>query len=281
MKRWAGFAAALIAALLFTPLHAAAQAASDRWTFSLMPYLWLPSVDGKLNYGPPPAGGSGANVEIDGEDILEALNFGLMVQGEARKGRWLIAGDLIYLDFGSQNSRVRSVDFNPGPGPVNIATTQLNAGTSSSLDATVFTLVGGYNMVNDASATLDLIAGFRYTDVTVRTDYNLTAAVTGPAGTTPFTRTGSIERSSDLFDGIVGARGRFRLGDSQWFVPYHVDIGAGTSDLTWQGVAGVGYAFRWGEVVASYRYLYYDEGSDKFLQELSFGGPAIGVNFRF
>ena len=281
MKRRAGFAAALIAALLFTPLHAAAQAASDRWTFSLMPYLWLPSVDATLKYGPPPAGGSGANVEIDGEDILEALNFGLMLQAEARKGRWLIAGDLIYLDFGSQSSTVRSVDFNPGPGPVNIATTQLNAGTSSSLDATVFTLVGGYNMVNDAAATLDLIAGFRYIDVKVRTDYNLTAAVTGPAGTTTFARAGSIERSSDLFDGIVGARGRFRLGDSQWFVPYHVDIGAGSSELTWQGVAGVGYAFRWGEVVASYRYLYYDEGSDEFLQELSFGGPAIGVNFRF
>lgn len=273
--------AAVVAACLLLPLQAGAQAPSDRWTFSLMPYLYLPSVDARLKYGPPPAGGSGANVEIDGEDILEALNFALMLQGEARKGRWLIAGDLIYLDFGSQNSAVRSVDFNPGPGPVNIATSQLNAGTQSSLDATVVTLVGGYNMVNDAAATLDLIAGFRYIDVKVRTDYNLTAAVTGPAGTATFARAGSIERSSDLFDGIVGARGRFRMGDSQWFVPFHVDIGAGSSELTWQGVAGVGYAFRWGEVVASYRYLYYDEGDDKFIQKLSFGGPAIGVNFRF
>ena len=273
--------AAVVAACLLLPLQARAQAPSDRWTFSLMPYLYLPSVDARLKYGPPPAGGSGANVEIDGEDILEALNFALMLQGEARKGRWLIAGDLIYLDFGSQNSTVRSVDFNPGPGPVNVATSQLNAGTQSSLDATVFTLVGGYTMVNDAAATLDLIAGFRYIDVKVRTDYNLTAAVTGPAGTATFARAGSIERSSDLFDGIVGARGRFRMGDSQWFVPFHVDIGAGSSELTWQGVAGVGYAFRWGEVVASYRYLYYDEGDDKFIQKLSFGGPAIGVNFRF
>ncbi|MGZ9059542.1 MAG: hypothetical protein ACXW14_09890 [Burkholderiaceae bacterium] len=273
--------AAVVTACLLLPLQAGAQAPSDRWTFSLMPYLWLPTVDATLNYGPPPAGGSGANVEIDGEDILEALNFGLMLQGEARKGRWLFAGDLIYLDFGNQSSRVRSVDFNPGPGPVNVATSQLNAGTQSSLDATAFTLVGGYSIVNDAATTLDLIAGVRYMDVTVRTDYNLTVPVTGPAGTTTFARAGSIERSSDLFDGIVGARGRIRLGESQWFVPYHVDIGAGSSDLTWQGVIGAGYAFRWGEVQLSYRYLYYDEGDDKFIQELSFGGPAIGVNFRF
>ena len=238
-------------------------------------------MDAELRYGPPPSGGASANVEISGEDILEALNFAFMLQGEARKGRWLIATDLIYLDFGSQDSEVRSVDFNPGSGPINLTTTQLNAGTQSSLDAWAWTLVGGYNMVNDAAATLDLIAGFRYFDVKVRTDWNLTAAVTGPAGTATFARAGTVERSSDLFDGIVGARGRFRLGDSQWFVPYHVDIGAGSSDLTWQGVLGVGYAFKWGDAVLSYRYLYYDEGDDKFLQELSFGGFALGVNFRF
>ncbi len=281
MNRRTSFAIALTAALLLSSLQASAQSASDRWTFSLMPYLWLPSIDATLKYGPPPAGGASANVDIDAADILEKLDFAIMLQGEARKGRWLIATDLIHLDFGSQDSSVRSVDFNPGPGPINITTSQLNADTKSSLDTTVWTLVGGYNMVNDAAATLDLIAGFRYIDVKVRTNYNLTAAVTGPAGTQTFARTGSIERSTDLFDGIIGARGRFRLGDSQWFVPYHVDIGAGSSELTWQGVIGAGYAFRWGEVLLSYRYLYYDEGSDKFLQKLSLGGPGLGVNFRF
>lgn len=281
MKQLATFAAAVIAGLAFAPLNAAAQSPSDRWTFSLMPYLWAPGIDAKFKYGPPPAGGASANVNIDAADILEKLDFALMLQGEARKGRWLIAGDLIYLDFGSQNSQLRSVDFNPGTGPINVATTQLNTGTKSSLDTTVFSLVGGYSIMHDAAATLDLIAGFRYIDIKVRTDWNLTAAVTGPAGTQTFARTGSVERSTDLFDGIIGARGRFRLGDSQWFVPYHVDIGAGSSDLTWQGVVGVGYGFKWGEVLLSYRYLYYDEGDDKFVQKLRLGGPGLGVNFRF
>jgi len=281
MKRFHGFTGALVAAFLAMPLHAAAQALTDQWTFSLQPYVWLPSVDAKLRYGPPPAGGSGANVSIDTDDILEALNFFAMVQGEARKGRWSLFGDFVHVDFGSQNSEVRSVDFNPGPGPINVTTTQLNAGTQSSLDATVFTLAGGYSLVRDPTTTLDLIAGFRYTDVKVGTDWNLTAAVTGPAGTAAFARTGSVERSTDLFDGIIGARGRVTFGQSPWYMPYYIDVGAGSSDLTWQGAVGVGYQFRWGDVVFSYKYLYYDEGDDKFIQELKLGGFAIGANFRF
>ena len=105
--------------------------------------------------------------------------------------------------------------------------------------------------------------------------------MTGPAGTAAFARAGSVERSTDLFDGIIGARGRLRFGNSPWFVPYYIDVGAGSSDLTWQGAVGVGYGFRWGDVVFSYKYLYYDEGDDKFIQELKLGGFAIGANFRF
>lgn len=281
MKQYARFAAAVAAGLLLLPLQANAQAPSDQWSFSLMPYLWLPSVDGKLKYGPPPAGGASANVELDAAGVLDRLNFAFLLQGEARKGRWLIATDFINLDFGNEDSKLSSVDFNPGSGPINIATTQLNAGTKTSLDATVWTLVGGYNMVNDGAATLDLVAGFRYLHIKATTDWNLTAAVTGPAGTQTFAAAGGVERSRDLFDGIIGARGRVRLGDGRWFVPYHVDIGAGSSQLTWQGVLGVGYAFKWGDAVFAYRYLYFDEGNDKFVQQLSFGGFALGANFRF
>ena len=64
---WPGLRMALI-----TPLAATAQAPTDRWTFSLQPYLWLPSVEAQLKYGPPPAGGSGANVSIETEDTAAA-----------------------------------------------------------------------------------------------------------------------------------------------------------------------------------------------------------------
>src|SRR5688572_19805264 len=196
MKRSHGLTGAFIAAFLLTPLHTAAQAPTDRWTYSLQPYVWLPGLDAQLRYGPPPAGRSGANVSIDTDGVLDALNFFAMVQGEARKGRWSIVGDVVYVDFGKQDSQVRSVDFNPGPGTVNVTTSQLSSGTQSALDATVFTLAGGYNVIQDATTTLDLIAGVRYTNVEASTDWNLTAVVTGPAGAAAFARTGTIERST-------------------------------------------------------------------------------------
>jgi hypothetical protein len=34
-------------------------------------------------------------------------------------------------------------------------------------------------------------------------------------------------------------------------------------------------------VVLDYRYLYYDQSGDKLVQDMSFGGLALGANFRF
>jgi hypothetical protein len=76
-----------------------AQTQGDNWNFSVMPYLWLPSIDMKLNYGPPPAGGASAKVESDPDSYLDSLDFAMMISGTARKGRWLVGSDLIYLHF--------------------------------------------------------------------------------------------------------------------------------------------------------------------------------------
>ena len=80
---------------------------------------------------------------------------------------------------------------------------------------------------------------------------------------------------------IAGVRGHWKLGDGAWFVPYYLDAGTGSSVLTAQALAGVGYAFKWGEIVATYRYVLYDMGDDKLLQDIRFAGPAIGATFRF
>jgi hypothetical protein len=284
MKTRTLLTATLVALILLSPLPTFGQTTADRWTFSVMPYLWLPSVDGKLNYGPPPSGGASPNVSIDASNLLDNLDFAFMINGEARKGRWLIGTDLIYLDFARTDSAVRSVDFNLGPGPINITTTELNAGTQSSLEAMVWTLVGGYAAVQEPWGTLDLIGGFRYFGAEAKTDWQVTATVTGtgPLGNTAtFGRTGSVEKSEDIWTAIVGVKGRVKLGESNWFVPYYGDIGGGSSAFTWQGAVGMGYAFRWGDVRLDYRYLYYDMGNDKLFQELSFGGFALGLNFVF
>ena len=80
----------------------------------------------------------------------------------------------------------------------------------------------------------------------------------------------------------MGAKGRAKLGASDWFVNYYADVGGWSDLFTWQGAAGIGYAFRWGDALLDYRYLYYSQsGQDKLIDNISFGGFALGVNFRF
>lgn len=271
---------ALCAALL-APAAASAQAPADRWTFSVAPYLWLPSVDGKLNYGPPSAGGAAPSVSVDADTLLDNLDFAFMGMAQARRGRWLVATDVIYLDLGSADSSVRSVDFNPGPGPVNVSTTGLNTGTKTDLKGWVWTVAGGYAAIEGPRANLDLIAGARYLDLETRTDWQLAATVTGPVGATTFGRSGSITSSASVWMGIVGAKGRVKLGEGNWFMNYYADVGGGGSIFTWQGMAGVGYAFKWGDVVLDYRYLYFSQDGQRLIDNVSFGGFALGANFRF
>jgi len=71
------------------------------------------------------------------------------------------------------------------------------------------------------------------------------------------------------------------VDERKWFVPFYLDVGTGQTKLTWQGAAGVGYVFNWGEVVALYRYLDYENKSGKQIENLNMGGPMVGVTFRW
>ena len=253
MKRNVTIAATLALVMLLIPLRGFAQAGSEEWRYSVTPYLWLPSLNGTLRYGPPPPSGASPNISVSSEDILNALDMAFMITADARKGRWSIATDYIYLSLSGGQSGVKSIDFNPGPGPINITTTALNLGAQVDIKGSIWSLFGGYALVQEPHATLDLIGGFRYLDLKTTTNWQLSATVTGPAGTTPFARTGSVTQSVGLWDAIVGVRGRFKVGDGNWFVPYHFDVGGGDSKLTWQGVAGIAYSYKWGDVGLVYR----------------------------
>lgn len=270
--------------LVAMPDMALAQSADNGWKFSVMPYLWLPSVDGQLNYGPPRQGGGSPNVSIDAEKVLDALEMAAMISGSARKDRWVIATDFIYLNMGTDKSKVRSVDLNPGPGRVNVATSSISGDVDVDLKGTIWTLAGGYSVVQTPGVNIDLVAGFRYLGLETTTDWKLKAAVTGThsSRTATFSRSGSVTQSEDIWTALVGSQGRFMLGDSPWFANYYLDVGGGSSVFTWQGAAGMGYAFKWGDVVLDYRYLYYgQDGDKKLIDNISFGGLGLGLNFRF
>lgn len=275
-------AALLVAAGIAAPGAASAQEAASGWQFSVMPYVWLPGLKADVKYGPPSGGSATANVSADESDLLSSLEMAFMIAGEARKGRWLVSTDYMYLDLGKQDSSVKSVDFNPGSGPVNVTTSQIGGSAESSFKGSIWSLVGGYAAINEPSVKLDVIAGFRYMDLKVSSNWNLNATVTSPNGGQTFSRSGSASKSGDNTNFIVGAKGQFKLGQSNWFIPYYADVGGGSSTTTWQLATGVGYAFGWGDIRLDYRYLAYKQDSDdKFLEKLELGGLALGANFRF
>lgn len=261
------------------PQARAEETAPPGWTFNVMPYLWLPSINGNLRYGK--SGTTAPSVSLDAQQVLQSLNFAAMAAGEARKGNWLIATDYIYLNMGNSDSKVKSVDFNPGPGPINISTTQLNSGTQTSLSGSVWTLVGGYAAVTEPAVNLDVIAGFRYLGINAKTNWQLTADVTLPNSALTFNRSGSVHQSDDVVTALIGAKGQIKIDGTKVFIPYYADIGSGGSTFTWQGAGGLGYRFDWGDVRLEYRYLYYRQSGNQLLENVSFAGPGIGVNFRF
>lgn len=256
-------------------MFATSAAAQDQWTFSLTPYVWLPNINGKLKYDIPPGAGGAPEVDTGPNNYLENLSAVLMLAGEARKGDWAVFSDFIYLKFDKEKSNVNTINFGGSR-----VSTSADVSTQSGLKGYEWTIGASRTVMKSPRWTLDLLGGLRYFHIEANTDWQLAATVSGPGGGQTFPAAGSVSRKSDLYDGIIGVRGRVRWGDTPWYSPYYLDVGGGSS-TTWQGVLGVGYGFKWGDLLLAYRTLYYDQGGDKLLQNFRFSGPTLGATFRF
>jgi hypothetical protein len=247
------------------------------WEFQLTPYLWLPTIGGDLNYDLPPGGGGAPSIDVGPTDWLDLLNGAFLINGEMRKGRFSIFTDFVYLGLESDNDKVKSVQIGDVI-PVDIA---VNLSTKTEFDGLSWTLAAGYTVQKTETSSMDLFAGVRYFGTDASTSWNLSVDITGPGGGVVLPAQGSIGKEADLWDGIVGVRGRLGIGASKWSVPYYADVGTGSSDLTWQAMTGLTYSYGWGDLMLVFRHLEYDEGQDGLLEGFSFSGPAFGARFRF
>jgi hypothetical protein len=257
------------------PAYAGEPAPGDKWTFAVRPYLWAPGISGTLKYDIPPKGDGASNVDFSSY-ILQNLNFALMLSAEARKGEWSVLTDVVYLDVESGDAKVKSGSL-AGPGGRIELSAVANLETKATLSGVLWELAGAYTVARGGNSSLDVLAGFRLLNIKAETDWLLSGSIVDNV----FARSGGISQSETLWDGIIGVRGRIGLGDSKWGIPYYLDVGTGSSAITWQGVAGIDYRYSWGDLQLMYRYTYYDMKADKLLQNVSLGGPAVGVNFRF
>jgi len=255
----------VIAALCFTvfaisPAFAQTDSSTtqDQWHFSGAIYLWGADMNGKTIRG--------SEVEVSFSDLLDNLEMAFMGAFSARKNKWLLLTDVIYLDLGTD----KTADLSVPVGPIQVPVT-----TSVSVDVESWVLhfAGGYNLYSEGKTRLDLIGGARYLDLSM--DMFLELQSLGPG------QSRTVSESLTAWNGIVGLMGNASLGE-RWFLPYYIDIGAGESKFTWQATAGIG--FRAGTVwdlALVYRHLEWDLDSTRVIDDINISGPTLGVIFRW
>jgi len=264
---------ALLATAAGLPATSTAQSAYDasRWQWNAIIYGYFPSIGGHTTF---PVDNGGSSISVSSDKLIDDLKFAFMGTLEAHNGRWGVFTDFMYLDVGGSNSGTR--DFSIG----NIG---LPASTSADLNldlkGTIWTLAGEYRVISDPAMKMDVIAGARQFSVKSTLGYTIQGNL-GPIHEAA--RSGSTSVKEDVWDGIIGVKGRYAFGERrEWYVPYYLDVGTGQSDLTWQIAAGIGYSYSWGSLLAMWRYLDYDFKSSSKVQDINFNGPMVGVAFSW
>ena len=243
---------------------------SDSWDYGLSIYGWFPDLSGQVSV---PAG-EGGDFSVPIDSILDNLKFTFQGSFDARKDRWGLVSDVIYMDLGDTQSNASEGTVGGQDWPFDVT-----GKVKFDMKSWIWTTSGYYRVIDQPEGTMDLMAGFRYADVKQSLDWSLS----GNIADLPLPgRDGGGKVSGDYWDVIIGARGNLRFGaDNSWFIPYYADIGTGDSDLTWQVSGGIGYSFNWGDMAAVWRYLSYDMPSNKPIKDMEFSGPVIGAVFRW
>lgn len=217
------------------------ESASERWSFTITPYLWAAGLDGNTA-----ANGVGSEIDTDYSFFsLENLDWTLGAALEAQKGRWTVLVDGLYVEF------------------------------SDAFDAPAFAstqaeVSGGYLETSAALpaasiAGLDVVFGIRY--VALESAVQLTPAVAGDA-------------SESWLDPLVGVRFRHAFND-RWSVTLRGDVGGfgAASELTTNVAATFGYRFTDAMTLRlGYRALQMDFEDGGFVLDAIAQGYAIGFS---
>jgi hypothetical protein len=220
---------------------------ADEWRFEITPYLWGATIDGSLatGGGTPIEGPANSETSFFALDNLEGAAF---LAFEARRERWRILLDSLYIDFANDVSDGRFL--------------------------TISARVDGF-MVEGAAAyqpaghpRWEILGGARYFSIRNTLEVQ-------PVGK-------SAERR-DWTDPFVGARYTHEFSDN-WRARARADIGGFGINADLMLNLAVEADYRIGSRTAlrfGYRYLSADFEQDRFRFDVSFRGPAIGLSIGF
>lgn len=247
-----------------------------RLQLEVTPYLWLPSIDIRMNNQTRVGTTVTTDLSISPREYLTKMNFVGMVAAGARYERFSLLTDFIYLNANTESTRLRSVQT-----PVLSLPATDTRFSSTRIESTIWTLAGGYSVAEETWGQVDVIGGVRLLVLDQTVNYGLSRDVTAPGGSVVLNRGGNLSASGTFWNGIVGLRGRVRIPESNFYVPFHFDIGGGGKIWTWQAFTGIGYVTRWADIAAGYRYLMFRQYGDAIVEKMAMGGPILTATFRF
>jgi hypothetical protein len=234
---------------LTTPAIAETPDSQEGWAFAGAAYLWAAGVEGTDT--------AGDEIDVSFSDVLEDLDGGIMGLLSARKGRWTLLADIIYLRIHQETDSTAKIIGVP-----------LKLDVDVKLEAFVSTFGAAYRVKESDALNLDLLAGARY----LRLDVDLDADVGGSKV--------KYSDSEDVLDGIIGFQAAVPFS-KRWYCSVYADVGAGDSKLTWQVWPVVGYRLESVDLVAGYRHLEWETDDGDTIEDVNFSGPMLGFKTQF
>ena len=174
-----------------------------------------------------------------------------MIGGEARYDRFSIMTDLVYANASLTTSDSHLSQVNLGLVSIEIPR-QLQLGIGTRLSTTIWSVAGGYTLLQGEWGNVDAVAGIRTLFLDSTTNAALGFNIFGPNNTIALSRAGSLNLNAARVEGIGGLTGRINIPGSSFYLPYYFDLGGGSVPFTWQAYAAVAYkAASWADVTLS------------------------------
>ncbi len=263
---------ALIASLLLPALASAQDVVmtsnTDKWQFSILGYLWAPTIKGSLSF---PIANTGGSFNLDPNDIFNNINAAFMGSFGVMYNRWGFFTDVLYLDLGHSKSGQKDFTL------PNQDTVGISAYVNLDMKAWIVTSAFQYRVVEQPDFVMNTLVGARYLYLKPSLSWYFSRNPDDP--TVP--RGGERSISGDKVDAIIGFKGQWMFGEHHaWAIPVYADVGGGGSKLTWQLAGGVAYHWQAWEFGALYRKINYHINSSG-LTDLSIAGPMIGAVYRW
>ena len=241
------------------------------WAFQATGYLWATGLSGNIS---PFRRAPTLHVEKSFSDVMEDLNFGGFLNIWGRYDRFVLSGDLMYVDT-TDSKAVGPLPALQIPG---LPTLPAGAAIDANVDTQEFmaTLQAGYRIVDADGFSLDALAGARFWHISNEVAVTASHPLIGSISATH-------KESFGWVDPVIGARAFFGLTD-KLSVQGQVDIGGfgAGSDLTWSALATVNYIFTDTlSVSAGYKVLDVDYSDDGYVFDSRLSGPVVGLTYRF